>query len=342
MKNKKLLLKRALALTVVMVMALSFNCFALSAQKKTDVPHEYKVLPGSDEWAYMSVEQRLASCKVTQAEVEAMTTEALIETVVNYPYLVNIFAYDTIETGIKMVSNHFPGIEELFARNDAVKKMECYYNTLVNAERKGVEIQNAGFKMSAVVNLLQQAQDDELFSTSGQNTTRYMNTYVLTPSGRSVTAVLGYTWSEKITVPAGLTLEQHLANIHNNYLTSYPGIYSVMTENPSYNCHSYAWHDRSASNSYWINDPTRYVTDESYSASSASLNDIVTYREGSIYVHSGVVTGFSSGRVMVTSKWGALRGYVHTVSNCPYIVDSGIARTVEYWELNPGYTANYQ
>ena len=47
------------------------------------------------------------------------------------------------------------------------------------------------------------------------------------------------------------------------------------TATTNYNCHSYAWYSTSSSNTYWMNDPSAYMTDGSY-----------TKRTGNITVNS--------------------------------------------------------
>lgn len=76
----------------------------------------------------MTLEERLESCAVSQAEVKGMTISALVETVINYPYLLNIYAYNSIDEGIQMVSSYFPGLPELVSRSDGAEALQAYCN----------------------------------------------------------------------------------------------------------------------------------------------------------------------------------------------------------------------
>ena len=96
------------------------------------------------EWQNLSPKERLESCKVTEGEVSIMSTSALVETVLNYPYLANMYAYNTIEDGIEAVSNHFPGIKELLTRPDVAEALQVYNTN--NTEDN--------FKMTVVKSLL--------------------------------------------------------------------------------------------------------------------------------------------------------------------------------------------
>jgi hypothetical protein len=54
--------------------------------------------------------------------------------------------------------------------------------------------------------------------------------------------------------------------LNNYYETNYPNAILVDDASKVYNCHSFAWHQQSPSNRYWINNPHQqnYWTDGSY------------------------------------------------------------------------------
>ena len=72
------------------------------------------------EWLQLdgAVEKRKV-CKVPENTMEHMSTDALVDTVLNYPLLIDIYAYDTIEVGIKRISSYFQGIDILEKRSNA-------------------------------------------------------------------------------------------------------------------------------------------------------------------------------------------------------------------------------
>jgi len=89
----------------------------------SDKAREYTVLPGTDEWAALEQNERIASCALTQDEVENITTGALLETALTYPYLVNIYAYNTLDIGIELQQDHNLALKELFTRKNAYYEM---------------------------------------------------------------------------------------------------------------------------------------------------------------------------------------------------------------------------
>lgn len=121
--------KRPPVVVVLLTAVMIQSCFGLvSCQKKTmsDIPHIYDTLPGSDEWVAMTPEERRASCAVSRAEVENMTTTALLTTVLDYPYLIDMLAFNSLQAGIDAVSSSFPGLPEFLARKDARQELEKY------------------------------------------------------------------------------------------------------------------------------------------------------------------------------------------------------------------------
>ncbi len=109
----------------VIVVAVTAVCF-LTDPKQTQEhtiteAYAYPVLPGTQEWNELdSLQEKIHACYVDPALMGRMSTEALVETVLNYPLLINIYAFDTIEMGIESVSNYFAGIGILAQREDAV------------------------------------------------------------------------------------------------------------------------------------------------------------------------------------------------------------------------------
>lgn len=94
---------------------------------RVDQPYRYPVVPGTEEWrALPDLRAKIAACEVDRELMESMTTPALLQTVLDYPLLVNIGAFNTTEIGIAAVSSYFPGIEILAGREDALEVIRGY------------------------------------------------------------------------------------------------------------------------------------------------------------------------------------------------------------------------
>ena len=91
--------------------------------------YQYPIVPGTEEWK--NLEDMPAKIEATHVDPEIlrkMTTPALVETVVTYPLFVCVQAYETLDIGIKEVSEYFKGIDELLNRNDAREEILNYIN----------------------------------------------------------------------------------------------------------------------------------------------------------------------------------------------------------------------
>lgn len=108
---------------VLLLLPVFPSVFAVSTDILSDVPIEYSVTPGTEEWNNLSTLQRRQACCISREAAERLTTEALLETVLRYPFLIDILAFDSIETGIEITIERFPALGVLLARSDVE---ECF------------------------------------------------------------------------------------------------------------------------------------------------------------------------------------------------------------------------
>lgn len=96
-----------------------------SAGQRVNTPYEYPVVPGTEEWVGLtSLSEKIEACAVDTDLMASMTTPALLETVLDYPLLVNMLAFNTEEEGIASVSEYFEGLPMLLGRSDAPECMQ--------------------------------------------------------------------------------------------------------------------------------------------------------------------------------------------------------------------------
>lgn len=104
--------------------------------------------------------------------------------------------------------------------------------------------------------------------------------------------------------------------------TTYESASEIRGIAPDYNCHSYAWHSTSSSNPYWINDPSVYILDGSYSrVYNYYAGDKILYgTPGSEPEHSAIIAEVADSKHLtyVKSKWGAAGVFEHLYYDCPY------------------------
>ena len=80
---------------------------------------EYPVRPGTEEWiALESLENRREACRVPQEALEAMDTAALLETALDYPFCLDMLAFDNAESGYRYQLTHNTALAALQERTD--------------------------------------------------------------------------------------------------------------------------------------------------------------------------------------------------------------------------------
>ena len=307
-----------------------------------NAPYQYPIIPGTEEWKNLeSMPEKIEVSHVDPEVLSKMTTTALVETVVTYPLFVCVHAYDTLAIGVKEVSEYFKGIEELCGRDDAREEILKYINARCPGLAEMKTDEEISGALSKYIKAYEVSGDREVFyldnavtlidylnclSNSKEQPTRYFTTYVYTPVGSFVPATYGYTIFDH-TTPTNAQIR------NNNYKTSFPNAVELDTINPEYNCHSYAWHQQSTSNHYWIesNAASLYMTDGSYISTTAAVGRKIVYKNSSGSPgHSGVISAISD-TVYVTSKWDYCGLFYHKYMDCPYYSSNS---NISYWKLN--------
>ena len=83
---------------ISVILIVSFTNTALAVEALTESytiteAYQYPIVPGTAEWASFKTRmEKVAACQIPESILKNMTTEALVETVMNYPLLVDIFA----------------------------------------------------------------------------------------------------------------------------------------------------------------------------------------------------------------------------------------------------------
>ena len=122
----------AVLLTFMMPAVLCAGCASEKDEKakQIDTPYVYPIQPGTEEWAKLdSLDAKIAACKVEPELMNSMTTEALLEMVLDYPLLPNIYAFSSAEIGIGSVSGNFEGLQMLHDREDAAECIQKAIDT---------------------------------------------------------------------------------------------------------------------------------------------------------------------------------------------------------------------
>lgn len=263
--------------------------------------------------------------------LHAMDTDTLIDAVLNYPYFMDIYAFDNIQTGIDMIFGEFNGAQELMKRQDApLCLLEKYenYEVLSPESQKAMNLEERGEAVFALSNLevilsqefvLTNLSDAEIERLNNAAADKYSekekcdsygmtkNTYykacysLYGESDESMRTQTAYVTTPNGTnVPVTIRGEEltsaEISDLNRNMGSNYPTAVWLRTATTNYNCHSYAWHNQAAGNIYWMSNPSYYWTDGSYSSvSTSAAGDRMVYKNGSNLEHSAVIYVKASG-----------------------------------------------
>lgn len=137
----------AAALLVSALPATSANAKAIDGGYDIDTPYVCPIQPGTDEWfAISSHAERAAACQIPENILSRLTTEALVQSVLEYPFFTDIMFFSTAEQGYRIVRDHYNGLQELERREDGLKGLYQYYmDTKVarSSEPVGILVQAA-------------------------------------------------------------------------------------------------------------------------------------------------------------------------------------------------------
>lgn len=112
---RKLLVRNWIVFTLMLTTGalLFIGC----AQQKSDsniadAYYDYPVKGGTEEWkSFTNLNEMLEACQISESILKKMSTAGLVETVLNYPLLGNMFAYNFPQQGFEAATAQFNGLK---------------------------------------------------------------------------------------------------------------------------------------------------------------------------------------------------------------------------------------
>ena len=148
MKTKKILFILAFSAMLIGCHQDKFDSFA---EKK--LPWDYPVKPGTDAWAkFETHDEMVAACQIPEDILSNLSTEDLTDICLQYPLLIDIFAFNIVNDGLDKLFADFNGIRELYKRNDlSVFLLKRYNEKIQNfsyLDGKVADVDKGDFTMS--------------------------------------------------------------------------------------------------------------------------------------------------------------------------------------------------
>lgn len=328
MKKKYSILLILLTLTIILSAGVvAYGAITSSDGYTIDTPYAYPLEPGTDDW--FAIEDHSIKVELLQVPeniLTKLTTQALVETVVSYPYLNDMHYFSTPELGYTSVRDHFNGLQELERRPDGMETLLAYYRAEMS-RRSEYTLALA----SVEIILLESGHTIELASQDEFSFARCLYSedefsarvaYPRTPSGKSVTQSWCHYNQEDM---ADIMKELYADDARGKY-----GLEPLRPATLKYNCHSYAWYNQAESNLWWIDYPDDFIHDSYYMLNNGTIQagNIAVYKQSAsstTYLHSAIVTYVSDHGsialpkppINVISKWGPAGLYAHNIYNCP-------------------------
>lgn len=320
---------------IIVMMSLCLPSYAIentSNIEKSMQPYSYPSIQ-NEQWNTWDLSQRKAYLQLPDNLVDNMSTEALVESVLNYPFMIDLLAFNSFREGFLKVKSELPALDKLIQRKDLSKVFTDRFISL-NQSSNLSSNEAIAQKMYASIllaqpeinnklsvhdsDLLHQSfikTNNNLYDSAKQQLEKRVLT-VSTPFGTPVYVIdtsnyTDFTESEKILINA------NAADLYSVKVISNPTI--------KYNCHSYAWYSPSTLNHYWMPEASTYIYDGSYTQRTGAIQvgDKVYWVTGE---HSGIVSyvGQSGiGNIKVISKWGSMGLYEHYLGGpTPYTTNT--------------------
>ncbi len=304
-----------------------------AGERVIDTPYEYPIVPGTSEWAELEdFPSKIEACQIPENILNNISTEALVETVLNYPLFKIYFSYDKA-TLYDWYKNIFNGIQELETREDAGNYLLNFYQQ-ENYRKNRKSTQKQEDKSTYCEILLSEEKYLENLSENQLNDMEQILTekletetdpplyfQILGEKQQPLASEPVPDWPDNYTTtvvytPLGskpVTVRRYLGEISDNLINQYKDYYAqifpaavhLSTGTTLYNCHSYAWYSQSTTNKFWMPDPSPYMKPgcgyvqyypQNYSVPETGLK--VFYDNKSVENnHSAVITGRYSGSV---------------------------------------------
>ena len=126
----------------ILYIILFFLYFFLSACSKEKEEHscyiahvpdayDYPIKPGTPEWEQLNSSDEMDSVlQIPEDVLHSISTEGLIETVLNYPRWGDLYFLEDYQFGFDVIKENFNGIQELLKRSDAATKLFDRYKLM--------------------------------------------------------------------------------------------------------------------------------------------------------------------------------------------------------------------
>jgi len=128
----------SLALVVTLFSVIYASNFQNQKQARFNFPmqsddmYQYPITPDDQvRWKDLGTrKKRLEMCQVPERNLENMSTQGLVETCLNYPFMIDLFLFNTLQEGYNRMEEDFNGLQMLRKRRDAGTELLKLYSSI--------------------------------------------------------------------------------------------------------------------------------------------------------------------------------------------------------------------
>ena len=141
-KSAPFMKKLAIAAAVVLVLFFGSNGIVYASTGKTWMG--YLIKPGTEEWMKLgTVENKVEACRIPEETLKQMSNDELIEAVLDYPFLVNLFLSgrpgEPSRIAVKNVYEGCDALRELLSRRDGEEDLRAFWEKRMENPPKDAE-----------------------------------------------------------------------------------------------------------------------------------------------------------------------------------------------------------
>ena len=304
--------KKILSILLAVVLVLCATVPVTAMAEEANVPQPFYSITAQDpEWAEFETTAAMrAAVHLDESVFDDLPTAEVLRAVLEYPLLGDIYLFNSLQEGIDRTMKHCTALRVFVTRPDA-------YATLRNAidrnDQKRLRANLSDIEKRMTPRFLEALTTHEGFAVEAIEYKTRQNELmgtatVYTPKGSAVSVITRAEMSAA-----------EIAGSNQYYKSKYPKATYVSTATAKYNCHSYAWYSSSTSNPYWMNSPSKYMSDGSYTrVQKISQASKVYYPDDNHSARVYDAEGNSINNATVISKWGSGPVMIHKVHYGPY------------------------
>lgn len=124
--------KVRLLLLIFLLVGISIISAAAQVQvppQISDTAQHYPIT-STPNWVEMDRTDRVAACQLSKESTAKMSTEELLQAVLSYPFIIDLYAFDTDRAGFEHVYREFPALAELTRRADFGIVLTDFYRSI--------------------------------------------------------------------------------------------------------------------------------------------------------------------------------------------------------------------